>query len=40
MPRAKVAISLDEKTLQKLDRLVEEEVFPNHVSRADWQKAR
>jgi metal-responsive CopG/Arc/MetJ family transcriptional regulator len=29
MPKAKIAITLDEKTLQKLDRLVEEEVFPN-----------
>ena len=29
MPKAKIAISLDEKTLRKLDRLVDEEVFPN-----------
>lgn len=29
MPKAKIAISLDENTLEKLDRLVEEEVFPN-----------
>ncbi len=33
MGRAKIAISLDEATLQKLDRLVHEEVFPNR-SRA------
>ena len=29
MSRAKVAISLDNATLERLDRLVEEEVFPN-----------
>ena len=29
MSRAKVAISLDKATLERLDRLVEEEVFPN-----------
>ena len=29
MGRAKIAISLDEATLQRLDRLVDEEVFPN-----------
>ena len=29
MRRAKIAISLDEGTLQRLDRLVDEEVFPN-----------
>jgi len=29
MPRAKVAISLDEKTLNQLDRLVKSRVFPN-----------
>ncbi len=29
MPRAKIAISLDEKILERLDRLVEEDVFPN-----------
>jgi len=29
MSRAKVAISLDETTLEKLDRLVAEAVFPN-----------
>ena len=29
MGRAKIAISLDEGTLQRLDRLVDEEVFPN-----------
>ncbi len=29
MGRAKIAISLDKATLQKLDRLVNEEVFPN-----------
>jgi mRNA interferase MazF len=33
MGRAKIAISLDELTLQKLDRLVNEEVYPNR-SRA------
>jgi metal-responsive CopG/Arc/MetJ family transcriptional regulator len=27
--RAKIAISLDETTLARLDRLVEQEVFPN-----------
>jgi metal-responsive CopG/Arc/MetJ family transcriptional regulator len=29
MPRAKVAISLDEDTLNQLDRLVKSRVFPN-----------
>ena len=29
MPRAKVAISLDESTLERLDRLVERAVFSN-----------
>ena len=29
MARAKVAISLDEKTLNRLDRLVKSHVFPN-----------
>ena len=29
MARSKVAISLEESTLNRLDRLVEEEVFPN-----------
>ena len=29
MGRAKIAISLNETTLQRLDRLVDEEVFPN-----------
>ena len=29
MARAKIAISLDEVTLQRLDRLVAKEVFPN-----------
>jgi Arc/MetJ-type ribon-helix-helix transcriptional regulator len=29
MGRAKIAISLDEATLQKLDRLVAEDMFPN-----------
>jgi len=29
MGRAKIAISLDEGTLQRLDRLVDQEVFPN-----------
>ena len=29
MPRAKIAISVDKKTLERLDRLVAEEVFPN-----------
>lgn len=29
MSRAKIAISLDETTLARLDRLVEQEVFPN-----------
>lgn len=29
MGRAKIAISLNEATLQRLDRLVDEEVFPN-----------
>ncbi len=29
MPRSKVAISLDVKTLDRLDRLVRDEVFPN-----------
>lgn len=33
MPRAKVAISLDEDTLDRLDRLVRARVFPNR-SRA------
>ena len=33
MPRAKVAISLDEAALARLDRLVQERVFPNR-SRA------
>ena len=29
MPRSKIAISLDEKTLQRLDRLVKKAIFPN-----------
>ncbi len=29
MPRAKVAISLDEATLERLDKLVEKAAFPN-----------
>ncbi len=29
MKRAKIAISLDKVTLQRLDRLVDKEVFPN-----------
>jgi metal-responsive CopG/Arc/MetJ family transcriptional regulator len=29
MARSKVAISLDESTLEKLDRLVKKQVFPN-----------
>jgi Arc/MetJ-type ribon-helix-helix transcriptional regulator len=29
MGRAKIAISLDEATLQRLDRLVAEDMFPN-----------
>ncbi len=29
MARSKVAISLDEKTLNRLDRLVQKSVFPN-----------
>lgn len=29
MGRAKIAISLDKVTLQRLDRLVDKEVFPN-----------
>jgi Arc/MetJ-type ribon-helix-helix transcriptional regulator len=29
VPRAKIAISLDEVTLERLDRLVEEDFFPN-----------
>ena len=29
MSRAKIAISLDETTLARLDRLVEQEIFPN-----------
>ncbi len=29
MPRPKIAISLDKKTLERLDRLVEEDLFPN-----------
>ncbi len=33
MPKAKVAVSLDEKTLMRLDRLVRQDVFPNR-SRA------
>ncbi len=33
MPTSKVAITLDEETLKKLDRLVDEEKFPNR-SRA------
>ncbi|GAB4369117.1 MAG: hypothetical protein Kow00128_15020 [Deltaproteobacteria bacterium] len=33
MARAKVAISLDENTLDRLDRLVKKQVFPNR-SRA------
>jgi len=33
MPRAKIAISLDEATVARLDRLVEEKFFPNR-SRA------
>lgn len=33
MPRSKIAITLDEGTLDRLDRLVERKVFPNR-SRA------
>ncbi len=33
MPRSKIAVSLDESTLARLDRLVAERVFPNR-SRA------
>lgn len=33
MSRAKIAISLDETTLARLDRLVKQEIFPNR-SRA------
>ncbi|MBW1950135.1 MAG: ribbon-helix-helix protein, CopG family [Deltaproteobacteria bacterium] len=33
MPKTKVAITLDEKTLSRLDRLVRERMFPNR-SRA------
>ena len=29
MPRSKVAISLDESTLERLDQLIESAVFPN-----------
>lgn len=29
MPRSKVAISLDESTLNRLDKLVQKKVFPN-----------
>jgi metal-responsive CopG/Arc/MetJ family transcriptional regulator len=29
MPKAKIAISLDEQTLERLDRLVRERAFPN-----------
>jgi len=29
MPRSKVAISLDEATLERLDKLVESAIFPN-----------
>ncbi len=29
MPRSKIAISLDESTLMRLDRLVEKAAFPN-----------
>ena len=29
MPKSKVAITLEERTLQKLDRLVKDAVFPN-----------
>jgi len=29
LSRAKIAISLDETTLARLDRLVEQEIFPN-----------
>jgi metal-responsive CopG/Arc/MetJ family transcriptional regulator len=29
MPRSKIAISLDESTLERLDQLVEKAVFPN-----------
>ena len=29
MSRAKVAITIDEETLDRLDRLVEQQVFPN-----------
>jgi metal-responsive CopG/Arc/MetJ family transcriptional regulator len=36
MPKSKVAITLDEETLKKLDRLVGEEKFPNR-SRAIQQ---
>lgn len=36
MPRAKVAISLDEATLTRLDQLIREAVFPNR-SRAIQQ---
>ena len=33
MPKAKIAVSIDEQTLQRLDRLVENKTFPNR-SRA------
>ena len=33
MPRAKIAVTLDEETLERIDRLVQERVFPNR-SRA------
>ena len=36
MPRSKIAITLDEGTLDRLDRLVERKVFPNR-SRAIQQ---
>lgn len=29
MPKAKIAISLDEQTLERLDRLVRKKAFPN-----------
>jgi metal-responsive CopG/Arc/MetJ family transcriptional regulator len=29
MPKAKIAISLAEQTLQRLDRLVQDKIFPN-----------
>jgi len=29
MPRAKIAVTLDEETVERIDRLVRERVFPN-----------